>query len=135
MNAIFQDLQHAVNPRNGQVLRDPLEVSALLNELKAMAPPFMFQLIGANKSSLIVGIGHDFGCVQHSSNDGLPPYFLAVGPFAGSPPMEFLLGDTATPIDGRYRLSIRTLQDLIEVFIDSGERSASVLWEEFQPGS
>ena len=136
MNTRFQDLEHEHNPRNSEVLSDRPSVMALLDELRGVQPPFMCQFIGDNGFNLTVGINRDFGCVQHSANEGMPPYLMAVA--TSGPPdqgdMEFVVGDTATPIDGRYRLPFDTLTEIVAEFVTSGERSSEVSWEELGPG-
>jgi Immunity protein Imm1 len=132
MNTTFQDLQHDDNPRNGEVMGDPQTVVALLDELRTVRPPFMCQFVGDNGYNLTIGIDEDIGCVQHSANDGSPPYLMAVDPTGHHQRMEFVVGDTATPIDGRYRLPIRTVRELVATFITSGGRSNCVEWEELE---
>jgi len=134
MNTTFQDLQHDDNLRNGQVVGDPASVAVLLDQLRMMRPPFMCKFVGDNGYNLTIGIDHEFRCVQHSANDGAPPCLMAVGPSADDRQMEFVVGDTATPIDGRYRLPFRTVQDLVVAFVASGQRGDSVKWEELEPG-
>lgn len=133
MNTTFQDLQNDNNPRNGQVLGDRSALTALLDELRLVRPPIMCQLIGENGYNLTIGVGPDFGCVQHAANDGLPPYLMASGPWADDLQMTFVVGGTATPIDGRYRLPFAILQDVAATFVASGARSSAVKWEEFLP--
>jgi hypothetical protein len=132
MNATFQDLQDANNPRNGQVFSDRVTVVTLLQELRGIEPPFVCQFTGANGFNLTIGVAHDFGCVQHCSNDGLPPYLMAVSNVGGSglDDIEFLCGGTPTPIDGRYRIGFEELCETVAQFVDTGERGARVAWEE-----
>jgi hypothetical protein len=131
MNTRFQDLENDDNPRNGQVLSDRPGVMALLEELREIRPPFICQFVGDHGFNLTVGIGHEFGCVQHSANDGTPPYLMATEPTSDQSEMEFILGGTATPIDGRYRLSFSTVKEVVAAFVASGGRSDTVKWEEF----
>jgi hypothetical protein len=136
MNARFQDLQHPRNPRNGELLRDHWTVLALLDELRQVMPAFMCQFVGDNGFNLTVGIDHAFGCVQHSPNDGSPPYLMATAPAnadSDQREMAFLVGDTLTPIDGRYRLPFDTVMEIVADFVISGQRSANVSWREFAP--
>ena len=132
MNTTFQDLQHDDNPRNGEVIGDPLRVEALLDELQTTQPPFMCQFVGENGYDLTVGISPEIGCVQHSANDGSPPYLMAVEPSARHQEMEFVVGDTTTPINGRYRLPFHTVKEVVATFVASGQRSRAVKWEELE---
>jgi hypothetical protein len=132
MNTTFQDLQDDDNPRNGQVLDERQMVVTLLQDLRNIDPPFMCQFTGDNGFNLMVGVAHDFGCVQHSSNDGLPPFLMAVPTRAPAhrSEIEFLVGDTPTPIDGRYQLAFDDLREVVAEFVATGERSDRVSWEE-----
>jgi hypothetical protein len=135
MNARFQDLENEQNPRNGEVLSDRPSVVALLDKLRGIQPPFMCQFVGDNGFNLTVGIDREFGCVQHSANDGMPPYLMAVSTNAGSDDreLEFVVGGTATPIDGRYRLRFHTVTEVVAEFVTSGQKSSKVVWEELAP--
>ena len=132
MKATFQDLQDEGNPRNGTVFSDRETVASLLEELRNVEPPFMCQFTGDNGFNLMIGVAHDFGCAQHSSNDGMPPFLMAVskGDSSGDSEMEFLVGDTPTPIDGRYQVAFDELREVVAEFIATGERSNRVPWEE-----
>jgi hypothetical protein len=132
MNTTFQDLQNADNPRNGLELSQPDTVVPLLEELRTIEPPFMCQFTGDNGFNLMIGVAREFGCVQHSSNDGMPPFLMAVsnGVASGRNEMEFLVGDTPTPIDGRYRIAFDELREVVAEFVATGERSNRVSWED-----
>jgi hypothetical protein len=132
MNARFQDLEHENNSRNGQALHDGASVRALLNELRSTQPAFMCQISGDNGFNLIVGIDRDAGCVQHSASNGMPPYLMALSDDEDNDQreMNFLVGGTATPIDGRYRVTYELLAEIVSEFVASGERSNKVSWEE-----
>ena len=134
MNVQFQDLEKDDNPRNGESFANPEELLDLLDELRSSRPPFMCELVGNNGFTLTVGIGGDTGCVQHAPSDGTPPYLMAIDPTTGKSTveeMEFVVGGTATPIDGRYCLPFATVKDVVAEFAVSGNRSAAVNWEEF----
>jgi hypothetical protein len=105
----------------------------LLGELRRSRPPFMCELIGDNGFTLTVGLAGDIGCVQHGPSDGTPPYLMAVGsnpvePNAGE--VEFVVGGTATPIDRRYSVPFKTVEQITANFIETGQRSPIVSWEE-----
>jgi hypothetical protein len=137
MNTRFHDLENEHNVRNGELFNDRHSVMALLDELRKIEPPFMCQLVGDNGFNLIVGIDRDFGCVQHGANDGMPPFMMAVSrnPAAHPPEMDFLVGGTATPIAGRYLVPFDTVTEIVAEFVNSGEKSNVVSWEELDPGA
>ncbi len=132
MKATFQDLQNEGNPRNGTVFSDREMVASLFDDLRKIEPPFMCQFTGDNGFNLMIGVARDFGCAQHSSNDGVPPFLMAVskGDLSGRSEMEFLVGDTPTPIDGRYQVAFDDLREVAAEFVATGKRSNRVSWEE-----
>ena len=130
----FQDLEHEQNASNGQPFSDPRSVIALLDELRQIRPPAMYRFIGDNGFNLTVGIDRDFGCVEYAPGDGSPPYLMAMEKTqaeTGQQEMSFVVGGTATPIDGRYRLPFNVVRDIVLEFVVSGKQSAIVEWEEF----
>lgn len=135
MNTKFQDLQNEHNPHDGQVISDRETAASLLDDLRNIRPPFMCQFTGDDGFNLVVGIGRDFGCVQHSSNDGMPPFLLAVSKTGSSNrnDMEFLVGDTTTPINGRYRIPFDALREIVVDFVTTGQRNSNVTWDELDP--
>lgn len=136
MSATFQDLENESNPRNGAVLHDREGARTLFDELFRIQPPYMCQFSGVSGSNLAVGIGRDVGCVQCAPSDGLPPYLMAVEKDSESrrlaPDMIFSVGGTATAIDGRYRLSLDRVKEIVAEFVATGSRSALVDWKELK---
>ncbi len=136
MKVTFEDLQNAGTPQDGMILDSAAAVLQLVDQGRFTSPPFMFQLAANNGSNLVVGIARDYGCAQFGSADGLPPYLMARDPLSQEgDDMQFLVGDTATPISGRYRLTLAMLTSVIEEFVTSGSRSRAVAWEEFSQAS
>lgn len=131
MRARFQDLQRPGNPANGSTIQGGDEASELFRVL-ADRLPFLFELRGENGFVLTVGFAGDRGCVQHSPGNGSPPYLMAVlndarddGEF-----VEFLAGDTPTPIPRRFCLPIERVATVVDEFLAQGSRSGAVAWEE-----
>jgi hypothetical protein len=62
------------------------------------------------QSNLFDPTGRDFGCVQQSNEDGMPPYLMAVSRTSVAAPHEisFAVGGTMTPIDRRYLFTDRS---------------------------
>lgn len=130
MRVQFRDLEDPDNPRNGQRTESGAEVLAWLDGMRSR-PPFLAELAGDHGFRLDVGIGGDVGCVQHSRSDGLPPYMMALNPeVPRTEAIEFLAGGTPTPIDGRFCLSFPIIKAIVGDFVQSGERSSCVEWEE-----
>jgi hypothetical protein len=103
----------------------------LLDDLRAR-PPSLCEIIGDNGFKLLLGVGTDWCCVQHSPSDGSLPYLMAVGRPEGSTKTfkEFLTANTLTPVMERYCLPFEIMKGIAMHFLDHGERLASVTWEE-----
>jgi hypothetical protein len=131
MTATFFDRQDERNPLNGLVITDKSQVSQVFHDLR-MRDPFFCELIGQRGHKALVGIGQLKGCVQHSRIDGQPPYLMAVSPDSerGTHDMEFLIGNTKTPISSRYCVPFELVVEIAGYFLVSGEPSTAVAWEE-----
>jgi len=130
----FQDLEDRGNICNGESFANVSQIFDLLDKLRCSRPPFMCELIGDNGFTQTVGLGDDIGCVQHAPSDGTPPYWMAVGSIdveSNAGDMEFVVGGTVTPIACRYALPIQSLKQIVAYFMETGERSPAVAWEEF----
>lgn len=133
MTTTFQDLQNPDNPLNGAAIEHYDELN-LTSSPPSGAEPFMFELVGDNGFTLTIGDGPHCGCAQYAPSDGLPPYLMArdtSSPRSGHAPMSFLVGDTVTPIAGRYRLPPNLVRAVIADFLGNGGRSPDVEWEEY----
>ena len=94
-------------------------------------PPFFAELICDNGYKLLLGLGASEGCVQFSSTEGDPPYLMAVADNAEAAigDVEFLMGDTVTPVSRRYCLPYDVVADIAVVFVDTGNPKSDVHWE------
>jgi|688.fasta_scaffold333965_1 hypothetical protein len=131
MKAEFHDLQDQHSALEGRVLETPKALTTLLESLRDRQP-FCCELLGDNASKLTLGIGPQHGFAQYSSVDGAPPYFLAVSPLESSEAgfVEFLAGDTFTPISLRFCVSFEAVMTISIHFLETGNRSLDFLWEE-----
>ncbi len=131
MRVIFQDLQQPDNPVNGKRLECAVAMMEVFQSLSGRKP-FLFELRGENGFMLMVGFAGNCGSVQYSPSDGSPPYLMAVpddvvddGNF-----VEFLAGNTPTPIARRFCLPIEQIEKIAYDFIEQGDKSGEVTWEE-----
>src|SRR5262249_9341652 len=101
----FLAQQDESNPLNGLIMADNEHLPRILASLRTRKP-FWAQLFGDNGYNLMVGIGGTSGCVQYSRSDGNSPYLVAVAanPTAEEGDIEFLCGNTPTPVSKRYIL-------------------------------
>jgi hypothetical protein len=132
MKVTLQDMQEATNPINGTTVTNPAMLVELLERLQSRTP-FLLDLIGDNGYRLTAGVGRALGCVQHSRNDGEPPYLMAVqkeDAVGGDDEVNFLAGGTATPILRRQCIPMELLKRVAVHFLSTGERSDEVAWEE-----
>jgi hypothetical protein len=131
MNVRFFDRENKENPLNGRNITAEIELSQILDRLHNRQP-FFCELLGENGYKLLVGIGPTMGCVQHSPEDGSPPYLMAL-PSASNAPGDdviFLIGGTATPVPLRYCLPFEAVQKIVTHFQRTGERFSEFAWEE-----
>lgn len=130
--AQFFDRQEEANPLNGTSVRNSTELRHLLDRVRDREP-FFAELIAENGFKLLLGIGASEACVQFSAADGSVPYLMAVArdaPSAAEGEVEFLIGNTASPVPKRFSLPYETMVEIAARFVDSGERHAGVAWEE-----
>jgi hypothetical protein len=133
MNLQFFDRQDLKNPLNGKAIRGAGEVASILNSLKGR-PPFFCELVAENEQRLLIGVGA-IACVEHAGRDGSPPYLMAVMEGEQANPqtpeyIEFLIGNTATPVSSRYSVPLAVAAEIGEYFQKTGERTPAVRWEE-----
>lgn len=132
MTSQFFDMQDTENPLNGTSVRSSSELQSLLEGVTDREP-FFAELVAENGFKLLLGIGPSEACVQFSLTDGSPPYLMAVArdaPSTAEGEVEFLIGDTATPVPKRFSLPYKTMVDVAACFVDSGERYTGVAWED-----
>lgn len=131
MTAVFQDLQRPDNPLNGSQLIVAASLLDMCRSLKGRKP-FLFELRGDNGFMLTIGFAGNVGSVQHSPCDGSPPYLMAISDehMEDSKCLQFLAGDTPTPIPLRFCLPIAVVERIAHEFIEGGRRSEAVNWEE-----
>jgi hypothetical protein len=133
MRSQFFDRQHTDNPLNGVMVDNSAALRTLVHNLQGREP-FFAELIGDNRCKLLLGIGPAEGCVQFSTVDGAPPYLMAM---RNDPEQEgveqncldFLIGDTPTPVPRRYCLPMHKVVEIAANFLMQGERSTDVTWE------
>jgi hypothetical protein len=134
MTAIFQDLQQLDSIMNGVRLTNVSEVITLFRSL-AGRKPFLFELQSENGFTLTIGLAQDCASVQYSSSDGLPPYLMALASDTSETGnedacVEFLAGNTPTPIPRRFCLPIQQVEEIVKGFLIGGVRSEAICWEE-----
>jgi hypothetical protein len=125
------DQQDESNPLNGSVIADNEQLSRILDSLRTREP-FFAELFGENGYNLMIGIGGTIGCVQYSRSDGNSAYLVAVAPkpIAEKGYVEFLIGNTPTPVSMRYILPFEKVKQIVNYFLETGARSAKVSWED-----
>jgi Immunity protein Imm1 len=144
MTLEFLDLQDTSNPLNASRIESAKELVEALDHLRAR-DAFVFELEGDKGFKLTIGLGGGVSFVQHSLSNGDPPYLLAVAPDekktgAENRPrqtgddledvVEFLCGDTPTPVPIRYYLPYEVMREIAICFLATGSRSEAVSWEE-----
>lgn len=130
MKVQFFDRQDSGNPANGETID---QADQLIDTLRRFTnrKPFLCELVGENGYNLMIGIGR-LGCAQYSPGDGRPPYLVALAPDPDPQleEVEFLTGDTPTPIAARHALPFTLVEELVAWVQRTGKPSPRVLWEE-----
>lgn len=131
MSAKFFDLQDENNPDNGTSVKDGAFVKALLMR-NASREPFTCELVYENKMQLIIGLGPQLCCAQHSATDGNSRYLVAYleSERMQTGEVEFMLSKSPTEILRRQCFPLKVLLDVAAYFVETGERSPIVLWED-----
>jgi hypothetical protein len=131
MVAQFFDRQDSANCLNGVMIPDHQSLEEALSPLRKREPSFC-ELLGNNGFNLLIGVGHDVGCIQHSPADVSLPYLMAVAKESANDDgyVEFLASDTPTPIPLRFCLPLHTILSIASEFVKTGKRSGLVQWEE-----
>ncbi len=130
MSATFHDLQQLDNPMNGTRLETAATIAELFRSLRDRKP-FLFELSGDNGFMLTIGFAGNCGSVQYSPSDGSPPYLVAVADDAvdDGKLVEFLAGNTPTPIPRRFCLPTDQVEKIAAEFLTRGGKSTAVAWE------
>jgi hypothetical protein len=131
MNTTFFDKQDRSNSLNGTRLRNLSELTRTLGDLTSRQP-FFVELHNTGGAKLLVGVGREYGCCQYGSLSGEPPYSMAVAEETrrSNQSCEFLIDGTATEIPGKYCIPMETVLSVAMHFVETGQQSQSVEWEE-----
>jgi len=131
MKITFFDRQNASNPLNTTVITTTTELLDILDGLKGRSA-FFCELVGENGFNLLLGVGGDISCVQYSPSDGGTPYLVATSGKSAEANdyAEFLINDTRTPVQSRYCLPFETVKEIAAHFLETGERTHGVIWEQ-----
>ena len=129
----YLDLQDSKSTLNGLRIEQPETLVTLLEQGRTREP-FMFELQGDNGYTLAIGLASDIGSVEHSRSDGDPPYMVTVNPGVVADTadsyMPFLCGGTETPVATRHCVEYELVKRIALDFLETGERSRAVEWEE-----
>jgi hypothetical protein len=131
MKVAFFDRQDEHNPENGTQIENVCELLRIFDCLLTR-PPFFCELVGDGDYRLLVGLGGSLGCVQYSRQDGNAPYLMATTEVAklNNQHVEFLIGNTPTPVPARYCLPFDVVKKISIHFLNTGDPEPAVTWEE-----
>lgn len=130
MKIKYDNQQDALDPLNGSMIESSAALTNLLEDARSKVP-FFVRLLGDNGFELMVGIGGNVGCVQHSRSYGESPNLMAVSkhPLMKQGCVEFLTANTPTPVAARYIINFDELREIALHFLQTGERSDAVFWQ------
>jgi hypothetical protein len=126
----MRDLEDSTSAING-VARSADEIVTLLEAATRRAP--FFCALESHGHALLVGVGRDCGCAQHSSEGRQPPYFMAVASRAvvATDLCQFLSGGQRSDVPQRYCLAWSELRKIIEYFVgNDGKMASAMTWEQ-----
>jgi hypothetical protein len=131
MKVRYENQQDESDPMNGREIATFAQLEKLLDERRS-SEPFLADLTGENGYELMVGLGSGVACAQYSRSDGDPPYLMALAPQrrVKSRLVAFLMNNTPTEIPARFILSFDEVKQIALHFLETGERSSAVSWEE-----
>src|SRR5262245_30637094 len=123
----IRDCQDQTSSANGLAVTSEKQLFQALDNLRNRKL-FFAELVGDNGCTLLIGIGGAIGCAQFSRSDGEPPYLMAVAPkeFSEHEYVQFLAGNTSTPMPSRYILPFDKVKDLASEFRRTGMCSTDV---------
>lgn len=123
--ASFQESVEPIHISNEEKLRKELK------RFKGNDPGKLIDLNSPSGDYLTLGIGASGGCVMFTPASLEPPYLVACGPSDDyETSVEFLRGDTPTPIPLAYVLSVEEVIDIAVYFFLNGSLPKTVEWEE-----
>lgn len=131
MKVTYENDQDELDPFDRCVIRSAGELSDLLEDRRTK-PPFIARFSSDNGFELLVGIGANVAFVQHSRSSGRSTNLMAVSrhPTMKRGYIEFLTANTPTPVAARYIISFGELKEVALYFLQTGERSDVVVWQE-----
>lgn len=130
MKVTYNNEQDELDPLDGRVIGSSSELTDLLKNARTK-PPFFARLSCDNGFELLVGVGANVGCVQHSRSYGESPNLMAVSthPQMTRGYINFFTANTPTPVAARYIISFDELREVVLYFVQTGERSDAVVWQ------
>jgi hypothetical protein len=119
---------------NGKPILQPEKLSELLHRRRNQRP-HVAELSADNGLQIVFAISTDLCCAEYRRIDGVPPYLMAISPHRSMKRgcVEFFAGNTPTPIAARYIINFEELKEIALYFLQTGEKSSAVSWQEFDP--
>src|SRR5258708_4804550 len=92
--------------------------------------PGIVDLVSPNGVRLQLGLGGQYACAQLVPANNLPPYLVALAPqITASDGVEFLLGDTPTPVAPEQCISVADGMLIAEYFFETGKPHLGFRWQ------
>lgn len=127
MPTIFYDTQETDNPRNGTAVASPADLQSLLTAVRGRQP--YFAMLEAGGRELLVGVGPTVGCAQFTDESALATMAVPSRPVKSEGFVEFLTGNTPTPVPARYAMAMVDVLRVARWFLEKEQRDPSVRWE------
>jgi hypothetical protein len=92
--------------------------------------PGILEIVSPEGTRLHLGLGGRYACAQITAANSLPPYLVAqAGETTASEDVEFLLGDTPTPVVPEECISVPEAVRIAEHFFDTGQPDPTITWK------
>lgn len=130
MCVVFDRAYDDIVPFGGTKIATATAAQQLLDRLLARGgPPYFVELQRASGEFLLLGLGP--ACVvQFTSAGDESKNYMIRGSGSLGEYIEFLMGDTPTPIPARYGIVPSTLRQAVTAFIETGRCDPNMDWEE-----
>lgn len=131
MSAKFFDLNDKNNPDNGTTVNDGASAQALLMR-NSSRQPFTCEFVYEDRFQLMIGLSSTLCSAQHSATNGDSRYLVAYleADREKTGEVEFMYNQSPTEFARNQCIPLAVLLDVAAYFVETGERSSIVQWED-----
>jgi len=90
----------------------------------------MVEVVSPEGDSLAIGLGKSKSVLSYVSRTGDPPYYVSVGTGREDETISFLFSGEFSEFSGRNTISLEAARAAVRAFVQTGELSPLMSWEE-----